>query len=108
MPNGTKWPVSDYVSAALIPIASETLSKVVGVPLTRGVESGLGSWEAVGLRLESGALVELIRYEIKEAPSGFEVRVAGDSDVSVTLHQVLALLNIAPESLVWVSPCIRA
>ena len=102
------WPASDYVSVALIPVTSETLSRVVGTRLAHGVEIGLGAWEAVGLRLESGALVELISYTAKPGPPAFELRVAGDADLLATLQQVLALLGVSSQSLPWVCPGVHA
>ena len=108
VPEGARWSGRDYVSAALIPIAPEKLAELVGVPLVRGVESGLGSWEAIGLRLKSGTLVELIRYLAKPGPPGFEVRVDNNANIAVALQEVIAALGVPSQSVAWVSPRVRA
>ena len=108
VPSSTRWPPQDYVSVAMISIGAEMLSKVLGVPLVHGVESGLGPWEAVGLRLSSGTLVELVRYELKPEPKGFELRVGSGATLFATLNQVIALLGVSTTSLLWVSPLAHA
>jgi hypothetical protein len=108
VPEGACWSERGYVSAALIPIAPEKLAELVGAPLVRGVESGLGGWEAVGLRLRSGTLIELIRYVAKPDPQGFEVRIGNDTNIAVALREVIAFLGVPPQALAWVSPHVRA
>lgn len=108
VPRGTRWPETDYVSAALIPIAPRRLAELVGGPLVDGIEDGLGSWEAIGLRLESGVLVELIRYQSKPEPQGFVLRIAGDANISAALTEVIAVLGMSRDSLTWVSPRVSA
>jgi hypothetical protein len=104
VPEGTSWPSGNYRSIAMLPITPERVAAVVEAPLVSGIEPGLGPWEAIGLRLKSGASVELIYYSMAPEPKGVEVRVDQNANFHASLQQVIALFGLPLESLDWVSP----
>jgi len=104
VPEGTSWLSGNYESIAMLPITPERVAAVVKTPLVSGIEPGLGPWEAIGLRFECGASVELIYYSMAPEPKGVEVRVDKNANYLVSLQQVIALFGLPLESLDWVSP----
>ena len=69
------------------------------MPLLRGFEPGMGAWAAIGFRLSSGAVAELIRHT--EAESGiFTLRVDRGADPVATLSEVLVLLGLVKADVV--------
>lgn len=104
VPEGTRWPSGDYYDLAHLPIDEDTLTSVLGSPLVRGVEDGLGPWAAIGIRLSSGTALEFIRYQYEPTPPGFSVCADMKADLSRALDDVLEIFSLKRSSLVWVSP----
>ena len=106
-PEGTPWPSGLGVDLAELPISEDHIRSIVGVPLVRGVEDGLGPWSAIGLMFVSGAHVEIISYDEVIGPPHFIVLADSNADFDAVLRDVLALFKIERNSLAWVSPRVR-
>ena len=103
---GMKWPSGDYIDLAVLDIDGETLRHRLRSPLTRGEETGLGPWEAIGARLRSGDLVELITY-IHEPSPGFTLRADAAGASWRLISETLAGLGLNQAAVLWVSPLVR-
>ena len=101
--SGARWPSGDYRNLAILPIDEEAVTTSFGSPLLRGNDEGLGSWAALGLRHNSGVLIELIRYNAVPGPNGFLVRIDRMHDASAALTDLLAALKLQSQDLPWVS-----
>jgi len=102
-----RWPSGDYREVAVLDIKDQDLSRCFGPDIHSGDEPGLGPWRAVGGKLSSGAVIELIEY-LARSGKGFELRVDSSFDMGDTLRETLAAMNLGPESVLWTSPFVRA
>lgn len=103
LPRGSRWPSGDGHDAALLDIDAAELSRRLGFALDCGDEEGLGPWQGTGLRLPSEIHVELIEYRL--APKrGFLLRVDVGADPSAAVDETLAVLGLAHDVLLWLSP----
>ena len=107
-PAGSRWPSGDFESLAILPISEELIHSVLGLELIRGVEDGLGAWAAVGFRLQSGVVVELIQHGSAPGPKGFELRADKGSDMEAVLLSILSLFNLERNALAWCAPGLGA
>ena len=97
---GISWPAGDYCNLAMIAIAGEAIAQRVGSGLLVGDELGLGRWQAIGLRLRSGALVELIEY-FEQPVKGFVVRAERGCDGPSVLDELLAAFGFDERDVIW-------
>jgi hypothetical protein len=103
LPPGTRWPGGDGLDAALLDIDAAELSRRLGFVLDSGDEEGLGPWQGTGLRLSSGVHIGLIEHGF--APTrGFVLQVDSGNDPSAAIDETLALLGLARDALLWLSP----
>jgi hypothetical protein len=105
VPVGTRWPSGTYASVAVLDASVDTISLVLGCIFTLGDEPGLGPWSAIGLRLESGMLVELIEYA-KQPHKGIELRADSHCDLRQALDDTLVALSIGDGAVLWKTPLI--
>ena len=98
---GTLWPDPGYSESALLAISEAELEERLCTKLARGVEEGLGAWAAVGLRLASGQLVELVNYEERPGESAFVVRTQATASPEAVLRELLACLCFPQSSIIW-------
>lgn len=96
----TLWPSGNFTAAALLAIRAEDVARKVGRALHVGNEPGLGEWRAIGLKLGSGAHVELIEY-LHQPVKGFVLRIDSGCEVKTVLDEILALLGLGPEAVLW-------
>jgi hypothetical protein len=68
--------------------------------LSSGDEEGLGPWLAIGGRLESAVTVELIEFQ-HQPVKGFALHVDSACNPEAALEEVLTLLGIEHESIIW-------
>lgn len=101
VPEGTRWRSGDGVDLAVLPLTEVELAARIGLPLTRGVEGGLGPWAAIGGRLPSGVEVEFVCYSSK--PTSVLLRTDKKATYSAVLDEALKLVGIS-RSEVLVSP----
>lgn len=106
LPKGLPWPSGGYVEVALLNVQGVDVSRSIGGELSVGDEPGLGSWQAIGARLKSGAVIELIEH-IHQPTKGFALRVDRGFGLGATLDETLAALGIGKESVLWRSPLIQ-
>lgn len=100
------WPSGDYIELAVLEIDAATLSQRLGAPLLQGDEPGLGPWEAIGAKLRSGELIELISYA-HEPQSGFTLRADARNPSFRVIVESLVGLGLKDEALLWVSPLVQ-
>lgn len=67
----------------------------------------MGRWAAIGIRLRSGAVVELIRYTDVET-GRFALRVDRSAEPAPALAEVLAQLGLVEEGVLWVADAAKA
>lgn len=103
---GVMWPSGDYVDLAVLKIEGATLSHRLGVPLLVGDQAGLGPWEAIGARLPSGDLIELISYA-HEPLRGFTLRADAGNASSRVITEALTGLGLNDAALLWINPLVR-
>jgi hypothetical protein len=97
---GAKWPSGRFNEIACIDIKESELAEALDSPLSSGIEEGLGDWVAAGLRLQSGAMVELIKYK-SISDVGFIVRVDYDSNGDGVLEAVLKIIGKYSIDVTW-------
>ncbi len=105
VPVGSYWPSGTYESAAVLDISMNDIERILVCRLHTGIEAGLGPWSAIGLRLASGAHIELIEY-VHCPTRGVELRVDRDCDLRSALEATLSLLDIPFDAVRWRSPFI--
>lgn len=103
---GLYWPSGDYIELAVLDIDSASLSQRLGVPLQQGEEPGLGPWEAIGAKLQSGDLIEFISYAQEPYP-GFTLRADAGNRSFRVISESLAGLGLREGALLWVSPLVQ-
>jgi hypothetical protein len=103
LPMGLRWPSGDYIVVALLNLHEADISRSIGGELTCGEEPGLGPWQGIGVKLGSGAVVELITHS-HQPTSGFELRVDRGCSLAAVFDETLAALGIGQEPVVWRSP----
>ena len=103
VPEGTRWPSGDGVDLALLPLTEDELATLIGLPLVRGIEDGLGPWAAIGGCLPSGAAVEFIHYAKKADPAGVILRADKSACYATILDEALKLIGLSRAD-VLVSP----
>lgn len=101
LPAGTPWPDAGYVESALLAISEELLEQRVATRLLRGTEAGMGDWAAVGLRLPSGAIVELVNYPARPGEQAFIVRMVPTPMPEAVIGELLSCLDLAQTSIIW-------
>lgn len=102
---GAPWPSGDFVEVAMIDISCEEVSSLVSADLIEGVEPGMGPWKAIGVRLDAGEVIELIRY-VYDPDRAFVLRVDAGANLATAFEKVLNLLGRGKESLAWISPLV--
>jgi hypothetical protein len=102
---GATWPSGDFVEAAMIDISCEEVSTLISGDLIEGIEPGMGPWKAIGLQLDAGEVIELIRY-VHDPDHSFVLRIDAGENLAATFEKVLSLLGRSKESLIWVSPLV--
>ncbi|MBX9402281.1 hypothetical protein K4L06_13280 [Lysobacter sp. BMK333-48F3] len=107
MPAGTRWSSGDYVEIAVLSIEDSQLERALKAALLHGFEAGMGRWAAIGVRLQSGVLVELIRYADVETDR-FALRVDRSAEPAPALAEVLAQLGLVEGSVLWVADAAKA
>ena len=103
VPGGTRWPSGESIDLAVIPMTEDTLATRVGLPLSRGIEVGLGSWAGVGGRLPCGTDVEFICYA--HDPESVILRTDKNAPHSATLDEALQVIGLSRAD-VRVSPIV--
>ena len=101
-----RWPSGDSRSLATLRIADKDLEKFVGQALESGTEDGVGRWRGAGGKLESGTLIELVRYLDSPSPEEYEVRVdaALEQDAyQAVLSELLSALNLGRDNVTWLN-----
>jgi len=101
LPFGTPWPRGGYAEAALLAISEVELEERISTSLVRGTEEGLGAWAAIGLRLPSGAVVELVNYPERPGESAFIVRTVATALQDSVLNELLSCLGLDQPSVIW-------
>lgn len=99
---GARWPSGDFKEVALLDVSSDFLESATGKELQKGEEVGLGGWQAMGAKLGSGSVIELISYQGHKPPC-FILRVDVGCNVFQVVEETLHALNIGKESLIWVA-----
>lgn len=97
---GMKWPGGGYVEVAVLDVRSQYLEELLGSALVEGVEAGLGRWRAIGARLKSGAIIELISYD-HEVPERYTLRVGIGENWAEVLREALVGLGLDENSVLW-------
>lgn len=100
-PVGIPWPSSGYSEYALLAVSEAELERRLSTRLVHGVEEGLGAWAAIGLRLPSGAIVELVDYQERPGERAFVVRMVATASSEVVLNELLACLPLPEGSVIW-------
>lgn len=103
---GSQWPSGNFAEIAMIDVSCDDVIKLVSRDLFEGIEEGMGPWKAIGLRLDSGGVIELIRYEY-DSDQAFTLRADANSNFSEVLEDTLDLLGKGIDSLQWVSPLVN-
>ncbi|KQU71481.1 hypothetical protein ASE08_29070 [Rhizobacter sp. Root16D2] len=101
LPVGAPWPGIGYVESALLAISEVDLQERISTKLARGTEDGLGSWAAVGLRLPSGGIVELVNYHERPGQNAFIVRTVATAAPELVLDELLSCLGLTQPSVIW-------
>jgi hypothetical protein len=102
---GSPWPSGNFEEIAMIDVSYEDVRKFFSSDLIEGFEEGMGPWKAVGIRLDEGEVVELIRYAY-DSDQAFTLRVDANANFANALRKILVLLGKSAESLKWVSPLV--
>lgn len=100
---GSPWPSGNFVDVASIDVECKDVEKLISVKLFEGFEEGMGPWKAVGIKLDYGDVVELIRYAY-DPEQAFALRVDAGGDFSRAISCVLALLGRGAESVKSINP----
>lgn len=100
-PFGIPWPSVGYSESALLAVSEMELERILSKSLVRGVEEGLGAWAAIGLRLPSGEIVELVNYRERPGEGAFIVRTVATSSAETVLKELLACLCLPQVSVAW-------
>lgn len=103
VPKGTPWPSGDYFDLALFTVTEAQIESLLGLELSHGEEQGLGPWAAIGIRLKSGEVIELIYYRYSPT-QGLVVRADLGCEPSVVIADVVELLRIERNVISWISP----
>ena len=93
VPEGTPWPSGAHFDLALLSLSIEAIAERVGLPLTHGVEDGLGPWRAIGGRLPSGTDVEIVCYT--RNPQSVFMRVDKRADYAAALDEILTRFKLS-------------
>lgn len=91
------------MSLGLLSLTAEEAARRLGCTVHTGEEPGLGAWHALGFRLESGVLVELVEH-LARPVKGLEVRVDAGADATPAFAAVVRLLGLGSDSIVWTNP----
>lgn len=105
VPAGGRWPSGRYSEVALLDIQLDDISGMLEAKLNCGTEQGLGPWVAIGLRLSSGLLIELIDH-VNRPTRGVEMRVDSWSNLGDALDDALATFGLGQDAVLWRSPLI--
>ncbi|WP_146146957.1 hypothetical protein [Stenotrophomonas maltophilia] len=97
---GDASPGGGYVELAVIKVDDAFLTRRLGQSLLTGSEPGMGAWRSLGMRLPSGAVVELIAYDA-EPDAGFTVRIDNQSDPRIALQEIISALGLGAEQIIW-------
>src|SRR6478752_1609196 len=97
LPPGMRWPSGNYREVALLDVRGAYLSNHFGGDLVAGDEPGLGAWRAIGGKLKSGAVIELIEY-LAQPEKGFALRADSSCDLQSVLDETLAFLGMKSNS----------
>ena len=100
---GTQWPDCGFVELALLDLAPQRIQASLSTDLVEGIEEGLGTWRAIGVQMESGAMVELISHDASPV-AGFFVRCDALHALGKTLEDVLGILRVGHEVVTWTNP----
>jgi hypothetical protein len=103
---GERWPSGNYVEVAVLSVDDQHVSDCFSTSLLSGEEEGMGPWRAIGIRLNSGELIELIKYDYDES-GGFILRTDGNANKSECLEKVIELLEVDEKNLTWISPLLN-
>ncbi len=98
------WLTGNFKVIATLRVSTSLVAAKLMLPQATGIEPGLGEWVGFGGTLDSGAIVELIRYSESPNPQDFELRVDAHIDkesASTVLHEVVDTLGIAGEEITW-------
>lgn len=103
---GSPWPSGSFAEIAMIDVSYEDVRNFASSDLIEGFEEGMGPWKAIGIRLDAGEVVELIRYAY-DSDQAFTLRVDANANSADALRKILVLLGKSAESLKWVSPLVK-
>lgn len=99
--NDACWPSGDYVDAAQLNLSDAEVEMLTGQKLNEGMEEGLGLWLAVAGTLESGSVIELIKYIESPGPESYVLRLDKWLDSREALQAVLSELAIEQNLVLW-------
>ena len=99
-----RWPPAGSRVIALLTLQPSALEQRLGVPLTSGVEDGLGPWTGIGLILPSGRQIEFVWYEHLDQSSPTELRAATGEDYAAVLSETVDACHLEPTDIAWVPP----
>lgn len=104
---GLDWPAGNYVELAVLNVDKAYLHHLFGTRLIEGHEPGMGRWCSIGVRLESGAVIELIAYD-NQPGSGFTLRANASDNLQFVLQEAMSSLGLDQSVLAWSSPLLAS
>ena len=100
-PIGSPWPSCGYAESALLAVSEDQLEERLSAKLLHGVEEGLGAWTAIGLRLPSGEMVELVHHRGRPGERAFLVRTVATASPQAVLDELLVCLHLPQIAVIW-------
>lgn len=98
---GGRWPSGDSHALATLPLEPDEISERLPVTFSRQRDD-LGDYLAVAIKTVAGRLLLFVRY--LEVPSpGVTVFVDADDDLAEALDEVLYILRVRRELLLWIN-----
>ena len=96
---GETWPSGRSKPVAQLNINDAWLAAIANAPLASGIEPGLGPWTGIGLRLPSGARIELLRYQFGGVH--FELHADFGANARKVLEEFLTTTGLTIDAIRW-------
>ncbi len=100
--DNVNWPSGDCRPIGLLAVTPEQIEQILGAPLERGTEEGLGPWQGIGIRLQSGRIVGLLWYDFSPEPRGVAIEADAQDNFAEARQECLSTLGLAKSQLLWV------
>jgi hypothetical protein len=103
------WVRGNYREIAILRFSSDELAEKHGIVFNEDFEDGLGQTKVAGFRTSKGKQFSLVHYLCASVPYRYMINVVSLFDpnsMTDDLEDILELLNLGIEDLVWIEPSI--